>query len=301
MTDTIFSKIINREIPADIVYEDDQCLAFRDINAQAPVHILLVPKKSLAMLTESTGDEQSLLGHLLLTAGKIAKDEGYGDAFRLVINNGENGPAESKEWFINYIKKYKKPSLGELGPVYGKQWRRWEAPRFYEGEEHIFNDDFVKIDQIANLIDGLKNNPSSRRHILSAWNVADVPNMGLPPCHVMSQYTIDDGKLWCHMYQRSCDMFLGVPFNVASYSLLTYMLAQVCGLEPGGFIHTLHDAHIYVNHLNAVKEQLTRKPNPLPRLELNPDVSNIDDFKYEDLKIVNYNPLPAIKAQLNVG
>ena len=182
---------------------------------------------------------------------------------------------------------------GDLGPVYGKQWRKW--PDWTVG----FDGDVDFIDQVANLITSLKKNPSSRRHILSAWNVADIDKMGLPPCHVMSQYTISNGKLWCHMYQRSADLFLGVPYNVASYSLLTYMLAQMCGLEPGGFIHTMHDAHIYVNHLDAAKEQITRKPKNLPALVLNPDIKDIDDFKFSDIKIDGYDSHATIKAQLN--
>lgn len=221
------------------------------------------------------------------------------DAYRVYLQKAkEFNPAQksrSKEWFLenvlagSRIHDYK---FGDLGPVYGTQWREW---RRSEEEDAGWTHD-----QIRNLVHGLKNNPTSRRHIVSAWNVADIDDMGLPPCHVMSQYTIVDGnKLWCHMYQRSCDMFLGVPFNVASYSLLTYMLASVCGLAPGGLIHTMHDCHIYSNHVEAVAEQLNRKPNPFPQLELNPDVKDIDDFKFEHFKIVNYHPHATIKADLN--
>lgn len=180
-------------------------------------------------------------------------------------------------------------TYGDMGPVYGVQWRAWDYG------DYVF-------DQVASLVHDLKTNPLSRRHILSAWNAPEVGNMGLPPCHVMSQYTVTtDGKLWCHMYQRSCDMFLGVPFNVASYSLLTYMLAQVTNLKPGGFIHTMHDCHIYENHLDAVAEQLEREPTPFPQLDVNPFVTDIDDFQFDDLRITNYEPHPAIKAELNVG
>lgn len=183
-------------------------------------------------------------------------------------------------------------SNADLGPVYGKQWRKWD--NWSVG----FDGDHEYIDQIQNLIDGLKNNPSSRRHILNSWNVAEIDQMALPPCHVMAQFTISRDKLWCQMYQRSCDSFLGVPYNVASYSLLTHMIAQVVGIEPGGFIWTGHDVHIYENHIDAVKEQLTREPRPFPKLELNPDVKSIDDFKYEDIKVVDYNPHPTIRAEL---
>lgn len=182
-------------------------------------------------------------------------------------------------------------TYGDLGPVYGVQWRKWEN---YTGS-------YEEYDQINFVVDQLKNNPGSRRIILSAWNAHQIKDMGLPPCHVMSQWTVDNGSLWCTMYQRSCDMFLGVPFNVASYSLLTYLLAQVTGLKPGGFVHMMNDCHIYLNHLDQAKELLQRTPRPFPQLEVNPDVSNIDDFQYSDMKIVNYDPHPPIKAQLNVG
>ena len=210
-----------------------------------------------------------------------------------------------KEEFVEGIKSGTKMSsgikmgnytYGDMGPVYGVQWRDWWRERDRLGGLN------PPLDQIANLIKNLKDDPSSRRHILTAWNAGEIGDMALPPCHVMSQFTIMNGnKLWCHMYQRSCDMFLGVPFNVASYSLLTHMIAQVCGLEPGGFIHTMHDCHIYSNHTDAVAEQLTRESGPFPQLDLNPDITNIDDFKLEDIKIVNYEPHPAIKAELNVG
>jgi thymidylate synthase len=180
---------------------------------------------------------------------------------------------------------------GELGPVYGYQWRNWPAP------------DGKHIDQIKKAVDTIKNNPDSRRIIVSAWNVADVDEMakaGLPPCHLLFQFYVAGGKLSCQMYQRSADTFLGVPFNIASYSLLTMMMAQVCGLEPGDFVHTFGDTHLYLNHLEQVDEQLSRKPKPLPKMKINPKVKNIDDFKYEDFELTNYGPYPAISAPIAV-
>jgi thymidylate synthase len=177
---------------------------------------------------------------------------------------------------------------GELGPVYGVQWRSWPTPH---GR---------KIDQISQLIDRLKTNPDSRRHIVSAWNVAEVDQMALPPCHTMFQFYVADGKLSCQLYQRSADLFLGVPFNIASYAMLTMMVAQVCNLGLGDFVHTFGDAHIYSNHFDQVKLQLSREPRPLPQLHLNPEVRSIFDFKYEDFEIVGYDPHPLIKAPIAV-
>ena len=174
---------------------------------------------------------------------------------------------------------------GDLGPIYGSQWRNWN------GEE---------IDQLAQVVDKLKNNPNDRRMIVSAWNVSKIPEMHLPPCHMMFQFYVANGKLSCMLYQRSCDMFLGVPFNIASYALLTMMLAQVCNLEPGEFVHTLGDTHIYHNHFEQVKEQLRREPLPLPTMRLNPQVKDINDFKYEDFTLENYECYGAIKAQVAV-
>lgn len=177
---------------------------------------------------------------------------------------------------------------GELGHVYGYQWRSWPTPNG------------GSIDQIKNLVNSLKNNPDSRRHIVSAWNVADIDTMALPPCHALFQFYVANGKLSCQLYQRSADLFLGVPFNIASYALLTMMLAQVCGYEYGEFIHTFGDAHIYLNHIEQVKTQLERTPRPLPKMKINPDVKDIFSFKYEDFELVDYNPYPHIKAEVSV-
>jgi thymidylate synthase len=177
---------------------------------------------------------------------------------------------------------------GELGPVYGKQWRSWEGAN---GKT---------VDQVSDLISQIKKNPDSRRLIISAWNVADLPEMALMPCHALFQFYVAEGKLSCQLYQRSADVFLGVPFNIASYALLTLMVAQVCDLEPGEFIHTFGDVHIYSNHMEQVQLQLSRKPLPLPTMKLNPEVKNIFDFKFEDFTLENYQFHPAIKAPVAV-
>lgn len=191
---------------------------------------------------------------------------------------------------------------GELGPVYGKQWRRWgSVPGHYEDNAHtVFTLEDPGIDQIAEVIKSIKTNPYSRRHIVSAWNVAEIDQMALPPCHTMFQFHVADNKLSCQLYQRSADMFLGVPFNIASYALLTHMVAQVCGLGVGDFIHTIGDGHIYLNHLDQVKEQLSREPMALPTLWLNPEIKDIDNFKYEDIKLVGYNSHASISAPIAV-
>ena len=176
---------------------------------------------------------------------------------------------------------------GELGPIYGYQWRSWTGK---DGN----------IDQIKSVLDSLKNNPNSRRHIVSAWNVGDLDKMALPPCHILFQFYVANGKLSCQLYQRSADIFLGVPFNIASYSLLIMMMAQVLNLEPGEFVHTLGDAHIYLNHIEQVKTQLTREPMKLPGLELNPEIKNLFDFKYDDIKLNNYEAHPHIKGAISV-
>jgi len=183
---------------------------------------------------------------------------------------------------------------GELGPVYGHQWRSWPACDEKSGLEG------GTIDQIANLVRDLKANPDSRRLIVTAWNPSDVPKMALPPCHCLFQFYVANGRLSCQLYQRSADIFLGVPFNIASYALLTMMLAQVTGLKAGEFVHTLGDAHLYLNHLDQAREQLTRKPYPLPTMRLNPDVTDIFDFKYEDFTLENYRAHPTIKAEIAV-
>ncbi len=191
----------------------------------------------------------------------------------------ENGVSIWDEWA---------DEKGELGPVYGVQWRSWPTA------------DGNTIDQIKKLIEGVKNNPDSRRHIVNAWNVAEVEHMALPPCHTMFQFYVADGRLSCQLYQRSADIFLGVPFNIASYALLTLMVAQVCNLKPGDFVHTFGDAHLYSNHLGQTELQLSRDFRPLPEMKINPTITDIFDFKYEDFELVNYNPHPGIKAAIAV-
>lgn len=185
---------------------------------------------------------------------------------------------------------------GELGPVYGYQWRSWPAG---PGGSPLENQR-DGIDQISNVIDEIRRNPDSRRLIVSAWNVADVPRMKLPPCHLLFQFYVADGRLSCQLYQRSADLFLGVPFNIASYALLTLMTAQVTGLEPGEFIHTFGDVHLYQNHLEQARLQLSRQPRPLPRMRLNPRIASIFDFQYGDFELVDYHPHPHIPAPVAV-
>ena len=191
----------------------------------------------------------------------------------------ENGVTIWDEWADAY---------GNLGPVYGSQWRSWPAP------------DGRHIDQIAQVVDQIERNPDSRRLIVSAWNVAEIDRMALPPCHALFQFYVADGRLSCQLYQRSADVFLGVPFNIASYALLTMMIAQVTGLVPGEFVHTLGDAHIYLNHREQVALQLTRTPRPLPVMRINPDVRSIFGFRYEDFSLDGYDPYPSIKAPVAV-
>ena len=177
---------------------------------------------------------------------------------------------------------------GDLGPVYGSQWRAWPTK------------DGKHIDQITRLIESLQHNPDSRRHIVCAWNVGELENMALPPCHVLFQFYVSAGRLSCQLYQRSCDIFLGIPFNIASYALLTMMVAQAVGLKPGDFVHTLGDAHIYLNHIEQVKLQLTRKPFPLPKMEINPAKTNLFSFGFEDFKLTDYQSHPHIKGEISV-
>ena len=177
---------------------------------------------------------------------------------------------------------------GDLGPVYGHQWRSWPGP------------DGRSYDQISRLVERLRNNPDSRRHIVSAWNVADVDNMALPPCHTMFQFYVAEGKLSCQLYQRSADIFLGVPFNIASYALLTMMLAQVTGYQAGDFVHTFGDAHLYLNHLEQAKRQLSRQPYPLPQMKINPAINSIFNFRYEDFELLDYQSHPHISAPIAV-
>ena len=200
---------------------------------------------------------------------------------------GETNIAYLKEHGVSIWNEWANEN-GELGPVYGKQWRSWEGA------------DGKIVDQVTDLIKQIKANPDSRRLIISAWNVADLPKMALMPCHTLFQFYVADGKLSCQLYQRSADVFLGVPFNIASYALLTVMIAQVCDLEPGEFIHTFGDVHIYNNHIEQVNLQLSRKPLPLPTMKLNPSVKNIFDFTFEDFTLENYQSHPAIKAPVAV-
>jgi thymidylate synthase len=177
---------------------------------------------------------------------------------------------------------------GELGPIYGRQWRSWPAP------------DGRQIDQIANVVEGLKRDPDSRRHIVCAWNVGELDKMALPPCHCLFQFYVGEGRLSCQLYQRSADVFLGVPFNIASYALLTMMMAQVTGLKPGEFVHTFGDVHLYLNHLDQADEQLKRSPRASPRMAINPEITSLFDFAYEDFKLLAYDPYPAIRAEVAV-
>ena len=219
--------------------------------------------------------------------------EGSGDENRLrEILHGSRDSEKSTIWTANATAPYwqaKAKYEGDLGRVYGVQWRHWQRP--------FMNSN---VDQLERLIEGIKTDPNGRRHILTAWNPGELDKMALPPCHIMAQFYVANGKLSCPMYQRSCDMFLGVPFNIASYSLLTHMIAQVCDLEVGEFVHTLGDAHIYSNHVEQVKEQLQREPLPAPQLRLNPDIKDITKFTMQDIELINYQSHAAIKAEMAV-
>ncbi len=218
--------------------------------------------------------------------------EGSGDERRLAeILHGTRDPSKTTIWTDNANAPYWKPKAlfeGDLGRVYGTQWRDW-GPRLGP-----------RIDQLKVLIDGIKNDPNGRRHILMSWNPGELDQMALPPCHMMAQFSVDNGNLSCAMYQRSNDFFLGCPFNIASYSLLTHMIAQVCGLKAREFIHFNGDAHIYVNHLDQVNEQLSREPFPLPQLWMNPDIADIDKFTMGDIKLIDYDFHAPIKAPMAV-
>ena len=240
--------------------------------------------------------------------------EGSGDEKRLrEILHGSRETTKGTIWTDNATAPYWTPRAkfeGDLGRVYGVQWRRWRTP--VEHSSHSFKDDFGnvynrqgalhirEVDQLIGLIDGIKADPHGRRHILSSWNPGELQDMALPPCHCFAQFYVADGKLSCQMYQRSCDMFLGVPFNIASYSLLTAMIAQVCGLQVGEFVHVLGDAHIYLNHVDQVKEQLSREPLPAPTLWLNPNISDITQFTMADIRLENYQCHNAITAPMAV-
>jgi thymidylate synthase len=240
--------------------------------------------------------------------------EGSGDERRLaeITHGTSNGTVTI--WTPNALAPYWKPRAqyeGDLGRVYGVQWRHWRTP--IEHKAHSFKNDsgswfnrggslhVKETDQLLDLIEGIKRDPHGRRHIISTWNPGELEAMALPPCHVMSQFYVSkDGRLSCQMYQRSCDMFLGVPFNIASYSLLTAMIAQVCGLRVGEFVHVLGDAHIYLNHVEQVKEQLSREPLPAPTLWINPDIKDITKFTMADIRLDGYTSHGAIKAEMAV-
>ncbi len=240
--------------------------------------------------------------------------EGSGDEKRLrEILHGSAESSKNTIWTANATAPYWQPKAkfeGDLGRVYGVQWRHWRTP--VEHKQETFQDDFgttynrsgsvhfKEVDQLKQLIDGIKQDPHGRRHILSAWNPGELEAMALPPCHILAQFYVADGKLSCQMYQRSCDMFLGVPFNIASYSLLTHLIAQVCNLQVGEFVHVLGDAHIYLNHVEQVKEQLSREPLLAPQLRLNPSITDITKFTMADIELVNYESHGAIKAEMAV-
>jgi thymidylate synthase len=228
--------------------------------------------------------------------------EGSGDERRLAEITHGDPEGKTTIWTANALSKYWVPKAkyqGDLGRVYGVQWRHWQTKQKRWTSSSECED--VEVDQLLNLIEGIKQDPYGRRHILTAWNPGELDQMALPPCHCFAQFYVSaDNKLSCQMYQRSCDMFLGVPFNVASYSLLTHMIAQVCGLGVGEFVHVLGDAHIYLNHVEQVKEQLSREPLPAPTLWINPDVQDITKFTMADFRLENYNSLATIKAPMAV-
>jgi thymidylate synthase len=232
--------------------------------------------------------------------------EGSGDETRLrELLHGSTESSKTTIWTANATAPYWQPKAkfeGDLGRVYGVQWRHWQTPnqrweRTETGKEQVVT---VEVDQLLNLIAGIKKDPHGRRHILTAWNPGELEAMALPPCHCFAQFYVSDGRLSCQMYQRSCDMFLGVPFNIASYSLLTHLIAQVCDLGVGEFVHVLGDAHIYLNHVEQVKEQIHREPLPSPQLWLNPDIKDITKFTMADIRLDNYTSHSAIPAPMAV-
>ena len=239
--------------------------------------------------------------------------EGSGDERRLAEITHGTREGNATIWTPNALASYWKPKAkfdGDLGRVYGVQWRHWRVPVEHQAE--TFTDSFgatynrqgtlhiEEVDQLTQLIEGIQADPYGRRHILTAWNPGELDSMALPPCHCFAQFYVADGRLSCQMYQRSCDMFLGVPFNIASYSLLTAMIAQVCGLKVGEFVHVLGDAHIYLDHVEQVKEQLTREPLPMPQLYLNPEIMDITQFTMTDIRLENYQSHDAIRARMAV-
>lgn len=240
--------------------------------------------------------------------------EGSGDEGRLrEILHGSKDSEKGTIWTANATAPYWQPKAkyeGDLGRVYGVQWRHWRTPVEHQAE--VFKDDFgnlynrrgsvhfKEVDQLKSLIEGIKTDPHGRRHILTAWNPGELDLMALPPCHCFAQFYVADGRLSCQMYQRSCDMFLGVPFNIASYGLLTHLIAQVCNLDVGEFVHVLGDAHIYLNHVEQVKEQVNREPLPAPQLRLNTDIKDITKFTMADIELVDYQSHPPIKADMAV-
>jgi thymidylate synthase len=239
--------------------------------------------------------------------------EGSGDERRLAEITHGSAEGNATIWTPNALAPYWKPKAkfeGDLGRVYGVQWRQWRVPVEHQAE--TFKDSFgatynrqgtlhiQEVDQLQKLIEGIKADPYGRRHILTAWNPGELDSMALPPCHCFAQFYVADGRLSCQMYQRSCDMFLGVPFNIASYSLLTALIAQVCGLKPGEFVHVLGDAHIYLDHIEQVKEQLRRGPLPSPQLLLNPEITDITKFTMADIQLDGYTSHDAIRAKMAV-